>query len=155
MSDGEFRADASAFDRGGRALRAGGGDLRRRWADAIRAASREAGEAALSSAGRELPHRGGLARRVAGSTVVASVAGLRGTASLRSRHGDDLSALNAGALRHPVFARAGRRPSWVTQPVRPGVFRRALQKEGPAMQARLEGVTSDAIRHIAKGGSGT
>lgn len=84
-----------------------------------------------------LPHRGGLASLIAGSKFVVRTrtsgkgAGIRVEGRL-SEH--DLDVIDRGAVRHPTFARPGRKQSWVNQSLRPGFFSRPVDSDFPRIQ---------------------
>jgi hypothetical protein len=110
-----------------RDLRAAGEkDLRRELLRGIQRAGKPLKAAARTAALTELPSRGGLAERVAGSrwAVKTRTAG-RGVGVRVTGAGDlDLRSLNRGRLRHPLY---GKRGHWFDQPVPPGWFDDAMQ----------------------------
>lgn len=152
MTEDGYRVDSTAYTQAARALRqAGDKKLRASWAAAIRAASKPAGAAVLESAGRELPQRGGLGRRVAASKITVQAAAMRAAVSLRSPN--DLAAIDSGVLRHPVFARKGKHAAWIAQAVRPGAFRRPFDEQAPAVRQQILAATGDVMQELANRGT--
>lgn len=151
-------AGADDLDRIAHALKeAGDKDLQKAIGKAFRDEVKPLGQRVLLRGADELPQRGGFADRVRNLGRVGSSNALRGnTTSVRvilRNKGADLSRVNRGLIRHPVFGRDDRARSdwtWVGQPVRPGAFSRAFEEEaGPVREAALkaaQGVLDDVAR---------
>lgn len=86
-----------------------------------------------------LPRSGGLAQTVA-SGLRRGVRTRRrtgrnpGISIVGSASGHDLSAMNRGRLRHPLF---GNRAYWYTQTVTPGFWDKPLEREAPKVREEL------------------
>jgi hypothetical protein len=94
---------------------AGNGGMMRRVSAAMRQEARPMVVDVKAAALERLPHRGGLAARVAGERVTVSVTTGARTAGVRLlMRAHDAKATNAGYVRHPVY---GRSDSWVTQQI--------------------------------------
>lgn len=121
---------------------------------AIRTQTKPAGLRVLRTGAGSLPHRGGLAARVAEQGKVglqsALVArNLHITMTLSNKRAN-MRSLNEGLLRHPVFARAGRARTWVRQAVPTGVFTKAFYAEAPRLRdAALQGA-QNALDDVAR-----
>jgi hypothetical protein len=122
----------------------------------LRTAAKPLGEAMVRAGAADMPRRGGLSARVAASKVgvTASLTGAnpRVLIRLRTRQGDDLSGMDRGQVRHPVFSRAGRRPTWVRQSVPAGSFTRAFNAGAPqvreALSRQIQQVVNAAARKV-------
>ena len=116
--------------------KAGAGDLRKEMLAEFRAEARPLIVDVRRSAGDVLPRRGGLAARVARSTIRAanrlsgSAVGMRITAN----NSISLRQVDAGTVRHPLF---GNRNFWYTQPVTPGWFDKPFQKNVDELRRRV------------------
>lgn len=133
---------------------AGDKDLQKSIAAALRSEAKPLGERVLRRGAESMPHRGGLAERVAGLGRVGVSSALRGRVAsvsviLRNK-GVDLKSLDAGILRHLVFAQSGRPRTWVRQTVPAGAFRQAFEDEAREVQAKAvkaaQGVLDDVGR---------
>lgn len=118
---------------------------------ALRAETKPAGQRILQAGAEPMPHRGGLAARIASqgrvglATALASK-NLHITMTL-SNKGANMRAINAGVLRHLVF---GNRAAWVRQDVPAGTFTRAFEKEAPRLRdAALKGA-QEALDDVAR-----
>lgn len=60
----------------------------------------------------------------------------------------DLSSLNKGILRHPLF---GRRSRWYVTKIEPGFYDRAVERAGPAAEKAILAVVDDYAERLAKG----
>lgn len=97
-----------------------------------------------------LPHRGGLAARVAsGSAGVTQSLGGKTVSvalSLRGKGIKNLRAMDHGIVRHPVFGR----DKWVSQSIRAGLFTEAFNKHkaeaGEAMERAIAQAANDIER---------
>lgn len=139
---------------------AGDKDLQKQVSAALRGEAKPLGARVLARGAEEMPHRGGLAARVADIGRVGVSSALRGRVAsvqviLRNK-GVDLKSMDAGIVRHPVFLRNRtdllRRKTvrgkgghilggedrkdwtWVRQSVPAGAFRRAFEAESAEVQ---------------------
>lgn len=102
----------------------------------------------------ELPHSGGLADRVAASSIGTRTrlsgqqAGVTITGT--NKNIKNLRKIDEGALRHPVFARAENRKhwAWASQSVRPGWFSKSIEADLPHIRTEIEKAMSDVTRKI-------
>jgi hypothetical protein len=133
---------------------AGDKDLQKAVSGAIRSEAKPFGERVLRRGAGEMPARGGFRARVLGQGRVGVSASLRGRLAsvsviLRNK-GVDLKALDAGILRHPVFARQGMSRTWVRQSVPQGAFSRAFDLESAPVREKAldaaQGVLDDVAR---------
>lgn len=95
-----------------------------------------------------LPSRGGLAGIVADAQYVVRTrtSGKQVGVRVEGRlPGHDLRSIDRGNLRHPVFARAGRRRTWVGQRVAQGFFSRPANYAKPDLQ----GAVIEAMEKVA------
>lgn len=100
--------------------KAGRNDLRKELASGLRRAIKPMKKEFQRGALGILPHRGGLAEWVAGSTSFRTRVNTGANPSVSiaaSLKGHDLEAMDNGELRHPTF---GHRNAWVSQAIRPG-----------------------------------
>ena len=119
--------------------RAGAGGLRKELYAGLQRSARPAITAVRESAASTLPRRGGLAARVAGSSITARSSGgrnpgIRITAKER-KASFDAYALDQGRLRHPVYGvwRRGIK----TQKVTPGWFTKPITDQAPTFRKEL------------------
>jgi hypothetical protein len=82
-----------------------------------------------SSAINTLPKRGGLAAMIASSDSNVRETPNGAQLSASSKH--DITAMDRGRLRHPLF---GNRAHWYTQAVRPGWWSIPIERSKPALQ---------------------
>jgi hypothetical protein len=103
---------------------------------------------AKAEAGRRLPHRGGLAARVAGAKLSTSRA--RGGVSIRAKGMAQLARMDDGQVKHPVF---GNRDRWVTQEVTGGWFMDPMEAGRPevtkAVVVLLNDLAEKAVHRLA------
>ena len=127
---------AAAFD-------AAADDLREQVADVERGIGDRVRDEFPGEARATLPRRGGLADRVAGSTIDVQLdaGGARPTLTVEASNARvDLGPVNAGTIRHPTY---GGRP-WVAQEVRPGVWDRTVERALDPADDDLD----DAVRDV-------
>lgn len=93
--------------------------------------------AARESARSTLPRRGGLAARVANSSIrTMSPGGARFSGvRLQAKNQYSLGRLDRGINRHPVY---GNRRVWVTQKVTPGWWTKPTKEAAPQARAQVE-----------------
>ena len=133
---------------------AGEKDLVKAVSGALRGEAKPLGERVLRRGAGEMPARGGLRARVEGLGKVGVSSSLRGRIAsdsviLRNK-GVDLKAMDAGFVRHPVFARGDRDRVWVRQSVPAGAFSKAFEAEAREVQQAAvkaaQGVLDDVAR---------
>jgi len=103
-----------------------------------------------------LPSRGGLGEMIAGSryAVRTRTSGKQVGVRVEGRLTEiDLDVIDRGRVRHPVFAREGRSPSWVNQPVRPGFFSRPVAESFPQIQKSVMQAMDNVAEKIRRAGS--
>jgi hypothetical protein len=128
----EFRAVAI------RLKLAGEVELRKAMYRNIRLATLPARAAVRASAMETLPKSGGLNAWVAKATTRTTIltgARTAGVAIRVTKRGHDMKDVDAGVVRHPVFARSGRPRTWVSQSVPSGFASRPLTALSPAVGA--------------------
>lgn len=141
------------------AYRAADPELRKQMRRALAEVAKPLGMHVRSAGSGRLPRRGGLAARVArariGTTLGTSSRNPSIAIRLSTREGYNLRLMNAGKLRHPVFARSDRTReqwAWVSQEIEPDAFARAFDEGAPevrraAMKA-LQAVLDDVARKV-------
>jgi hypothetical protein len=110
-----------------------------------------------------LPSRGGLSRYVAKSrfTVMKRLGGSRPTLSIRVRRTKrggavDLSKINEGRLRHPVYGssrRTRKQWSWANQSIKAGMWDNTLDRAVPGIEDGLRDAVREAVRATIRAGS--
>lgn len=116
----------------------------------VRQAAQEAIPDVQQAARDKLPHAGGLADRVAGQTwrVRASYAGRGAQVRIVGLGMKELTDIDSGRLRHPVF---GNRKVWKQQSVEPGFFSETLQNRAPAIRAEVIRAANDVANMTTEG----
>lgn len=124
-----------------------GGGLRRELLRGIKAAADPVLGDVRTAAGADLPHRGGLAARVAGSKFSVQVrTGVNTTGvRIRGQSAWNIAAMNRGVLRHPVF---GNRDVWVTQAIRPSWFDHPIEVKAEPVRLAVVAVVDDVTRRL-------
>ncbi|HEY2088601.1 MAG TPA: hypothetical protein VGH54_21600 [Mycobacterium sp.] len=126
---------------------AGDKELRKEVYAAFRRVAKPLGERMIAEGAAELPHRGGLAARVAAARLSQSNATTgRNPAvaiKLKVREGYNLRTFDQGTIRHRVFGSN----RWVAQSIRAGAFTRPF--EAGADQVRKELIA--ALEKVANG----
>jgi len=100
-----------------------------------------------------LPHLGGLSEIVADAKlgVRTRTSGTGAGVRVEGRMpGHDIKSIEDGDVRHPVFARAGKRVSWVAQRVAEGFFSRPLNKAKPKLQRSVIQAMDNAADSLRK-----
>lgn len=127
-------------------------DLRKELLRGVRRAAKPMVPAARAAAAEHLPHRGGLAAQVAGAKwnvrtrLQGRGAGIRVTGAWTSEgQQHDLSKMDSGHLRHPVY---GHRDRWVGQSIRPRWFSDAMNDQAPNIRSELVDVIEDVSRKL-------
>lgn len=148
--DFEIRG-ADDFLRLSKALKeAGRGDLRKELTAGLKAAAKPLIAKSRQEAKQRLPHRGGLADRVARAPQRVQVRTAMQTAGVRIVVGKSKSgarAANEGLVRHPVF---GNRSVWVTQKVKSGWFDEPMKAGAPEVRPELEAAIERIARKIVR-----
>lgn len=137
----EVRVDAHEIEALARRLKeAGRGDLRKELLRGIRQASKPTVLAIKARARERLPSSGGLADRIARSSMGTRtrLGGKSVGVQIYARNAYNLRRINQGIVRHPVY---GNRNAWVTQRVEPGWF------DDPILE-RLDDVRDEIARVI-------
>jgi hypothetical protein len=119
---------------------------------AIRSEAQPLVDAVKKAAADQLPHRGGLAARVAAERVTTSVrtgANTAGVRLIQRKH--DAKATNSGYVRHPVFGTW--RPDTPTQeiPRATGWWSQTLQARSEAVTPKVVEAMNEAAAAIERG----
>lgn len=144
MSDFEIRGTHDLATMARRLKAAGRGDLRKELLAGIRESGKKAVPDIRRVAADTLPKRGGLADKVASQpySVRTSLALSGAKVSIVGRGMKELSDIDEGRLRHPVF---GDRSRWSQQSVTPGFFSQTIARRAPAIRDDIE----KSMGHIA------
>lgn len=103
---------------------------------------------AREEAGRRLPQRGGLARRVAAARMsTVRRGGSNPGVSIRAKGMAQLAGMDAGRVRHPVF---GNRAVWVVQEVTGGWFSDPMLAGGDDARKAIEQAMDDVAVQVAR-----
>lgn len=138
-----------------RALKTADAELRKATRAALRNVSKQVGMEVMREAAQRMPARGGLR-----GLLEQAKPGFRFSGSaepslavlLKDRGNHDLASLDAGILRHPVFARAGKPKSqwtWRPQTVPEHAYTDAFEHKAAAVRAELLAQIEDALTRIA------
>lgn len=118
----------------------------------LRYAAVPIGRLVLERGAEQMPHRGGLADRITRSKVAASVRGMGADVWLGKRNKSQISRMNKGSFRKPVFADALNEPrndwTWVDQPVPAMAFSEALKGVAPEAAERMRAVVTDIMKEL-------
>jgi hypothetical protein len=118
----------------------------------LRDAAGPLGRKVLMRGADEMPHRGGLSAYLLGHSPVSVSTRSKGVdVWLGSKKKSQLSLLNRGFLRHPVWARGDRTRKqwgWATQEVPPAAFSRALQDLAPEAARHLSSTITDILKEL-------
>jgi hypothetical protein len=127
---------------------AGDKGLQKELMRAMQRSTRPLKKAARDGAIQILPHRGGLAERVAASRFAAQTRTRGKGAGVRIKGASDMdiSAMNRGRLRHPVYGKW--RKGTPTQLVRPGWFDDSLTIEAQGVRDEIERALDDLGRKL-------
>lgn len=151
MTGLHLRGDEDLQRIANRLKEAGDKGLKRRVSASLRKVARPVGERVVRKGASGLPRRGGLSSRVASRGRVGvsnSLGGRSASVRLLLRDGgDDLSQMDRGSLRHPVYGRK----TWVRQSIRAGLFSDALAPEMPAVRRELIAAANETLNDVAKG----
>lgn len=155
MDDGavRFRAAARALnDNPDRALK-------RELYKEFRRVGQPLGKQIIAEGSAELPHRGGLADRVAAAKLAQSnsTSGRTVGVTLRFKtlpnaagQSYDLKTMDEGEIRHPVFARPGVKKVWRVTHVQPGAFTKPFEagkdEAAEAVITAMETVAAEIAR---------
>ncbi len=111
-------------------------------------------EAVIAEAPDVLPSRGGLAAwlRTARPTLALTQTRLGikigGPSGSRTGKKSDIGAINRGRLRHPVYARPGRRAGWANQRVKPDAYTDAWMDRADDAAEAVASVLDDIIDEL-------
>ncbi len=118
----------------------------------LRYAAGPIGRLVLERGAEKMPRRGGLAARLMRQPVSTSVRGAGLDIWLGKRNKSQISRMNRGTFRHPVWADAKNKTrdewAWVNQDVPAGAFSEALKAIGPEATARVKGVMDDIMKEL-------
>ncbi len=130
-------------------------DIDKKVARALRKRIREAagpiGRLVLEQGASKMPKRGGLAAYLGASKVAVSMRSTGADVWLGNKKKSQVSLLNRGLLRHPVWARADRTRKqwgWSTQEVPAEAFTDALANLPPEATRRLNAVMNDIMKEL-------
>ena len=122
----------------------------------LRDAGKPLAEAVAEDGPEGLPSSGGLADWLRSSakpslsmTATRLAVKLTGGTGSRTGRTSDLGAINRGRLRHPVYARPGRRAGWANQGVTAGTYDKAIEKHADEALPEIEKVLDDVMRELA------
>lgn len=147
MSDFEIRGAEQFLALSKRLKREGQTGLRKELNKAMRDAAKPLIPKVRAAARADLPHRGGLAERIARKPYRVKVSTAASTAGVSIVGTKVDPRINAGRVYHPVF---GHRPG-VTQSVRGGYFDRTLSESGPSVLPALEAAVIAVADRVAAG----
>lgn len=119
----------------------------------FRDAAKPLGEDVVREGSQQMPARGGLRDRLSkGKIGIAASFGKnpKVTVKLGTRAGYQLSSLDSGTLRHPIFARQGRKRRWTAQHVPSGTYSEAFQRGAPKVRERVLREMQRALDDIAR-----
>jgi hypothetical protein len=145
---------ANDFLKASKALKAAGETgLRRELHKNVKQAVRPLIPQARAAARSQLPKRGGLAKRVAGSPMRTKISTGRNRYGVRievvAGGGRGARRSNRGVIRHPVY---GNRDRWVSQRVPDGWFDDTMRAATPAIRKNVEKAIEKTLNDIAKRG---
>lgn len=148
-----LQANTAAYHRAAQALHGADAAIKREFTRALRDVAKPYGQFVLAAGAKRLPRRGGLDYRVAGGRVSVAASTMRATVSLRTKEGYDLTAMDQGQLRHPVFARKGKPRRWAEQRIAPGAFSEAFEASADTIRPALVAAGERALQTVAAAGS--
>lgn len=130
-----------------RLKQAGDKDVQRELHRSLNRATKPMRATAKRRAEEILPHRGGLARRVASARMQTRLRtkGNETQVSVRATSQLSLRSIDRGRLRHPVF---GNRNVWVNQPVTRGWWTDSMKKHAPDVRRELVKSLDDIHRKL-------
>lgn len=132
----------------------GDGGLQRRVSRRLRDVTNPLGEEIPVEGAQRMPRRNGLSDRVAGSKFKTTVSFRGSVASVKIRStGLDFKSLDAGKLRHPVFARGDQTRDqwrWVTQRVPLYQFTDAFKRKAPVIRVAVSDAVQESLDVIRK-----
>lgn len=130
----------------------------RKVANALRKRVREAGAPLAAAVAQDgpngLPESGGLAESLRaakpGLQMTQTRLAVKITGALGTRTGktSDLGAINRGRLRHPVWARPGRKAGWANQTVPAGTYDAAVDKHAEGALDGIARVLDDVMGEL-------
>lgn len=151
----DFEVDApDRLDLVARTLRdIGDKDLSRELFKGLNRATTKMKAEAKAEAGKRLPQRGGLARRVAGAKLSTRRRGGRNPGvRIQAAGMPQLAGMDAGRVLHPVY---GNRDVWVPQEITGGWFSEPMEagkdEAAAAIEDTLEEIAIEAARRLDSG----
>lgn len=150
----DLRVDAEEFGQFADSVRGVEQDVRRALGKALREVAKPTGKDVVRIGSVGMPSRGGLRSRLAGAKVgvLASLGGSspKVTLKLGDKGSADLTSLDRGELRHPVFARSGRPKVWTRQSVKAGTYSKAFEGMAPRLRDELYTAAQEVLDDIAR-----
>lgn len=126
--------------------RLGDKDLMKAFYAGLNRATKPMKAAALTQGTNRLPHRGGLARRVASRTKLGT-SSARGSVAVFARGRSQARLMDRGLVRHPVF---GNREVWRTTRFEPGWFTDPMRAGAPIARREVMDLLDQLAREAAK-----
>ena len=148
-----LHVDADDFGRFARATRDADKSVQKAIRKGFRDAAKPLGEDVVREGSVGMPARGGLrARLSAGKIGISATFGKnpKVTVKLGTRAGYQLSSLDRGILRHPVFAQQGQKRRWTAQRVPSSTYSEAFQKGAPKVREHVLRETRRVLDEIAR-----
>jgi hypothetical protein len=124
------------------------GDVKKSLLAELRAAGKPVTASIRAAWASEMPHRGGLANRLAGARVATRTrltGRSAGTSIVAQVPGWDLDAIEGGTVRHPVFRH---RSTWVSQSVPAEVAGKAFLAMYPEMERAVDAAIDKVIAEV-------
>jgi hypothetical protein len=155
MADGIRTQGTDDLERLAAALKeASDRDLTNRVRKSMRDIAKPVGVRTLAGGAERMPRRGGMASRVrdrgkVGVTSAIASRTVHVTLTLNNQ-GANLKALDAGILRHPVWARADQPRRWVRQSVPAKAFTAAFDVQAPVVRGQVLGAMQATLNEAAR-----
>lgn len=155
MADGLRFNGFNDFERFARDLKEAEKDLRRGVRRAIREAAKPLAVAVIERGAERAPHRGGLSERVKQAAPLVTINGVGVVLNMRNKSRTNLSALDRGYVRHPVFAHGDDRKAWTwvrQQTDTVDAFTDAFKElAAPTIAPELVKAINEALRRATEG----
>ena len=155
MADGIRTQGTDDLERMAAALKeAADRDLTNRVRKSMRDVAKPVGERTLIGGAERMPRRGGFAARVrdrgkVGVTSAIASRTVHVTLTLNNK-GANLRSLDAGDLRHPVFARPDQPRRWVRQSVPAKAFTMAFNAQAPIVRGQVLDAMQATLNEAAR-----